>query len=93
MVPTAPVCNRVSVRIQVACFGLIGVSTVALDFTLLYLLVKVFDANYFVSTFLAFTADSTVNYLLSVRYVFLTGRFGKAQEFTIFMVTTESGWA
>jgi putative flippase GtrA len=76
---------------QLARFGVIGVCTVALDFGLLYVLVKVAHLNYFLSAFLAFTTASTLNYFLSVQYVFLAGRFGKAPEFTIFMVTTGVG--
>ena len=76
---------------QLARFGVIGVCTVALDFGLLYVLVKVAQLNYFLSALLAFTTASTLNYLLSVQYVFLAGRFGRAPEFTIFMVTTGVG--
>ena len=76
---------------QVARFGVIGSCTVAFDFGLLYVLVNVAQLNYFLSAFVAFTTASTLNYLLSVQYVFLAGRFGRAHEFAIFMVTTVVG--
>lgn len=76
---------------QLARFGVIGVSTVALDFGLLYVLVNRAHVNYFLATLLAFTTASTLNYWLSVQYVFLAGRFGKAGEFTLFMATTGVG--
>jgi putative flippase GtrA len=76
---------------QVARFGVIGSCTVAFDFGLLYVLVNVAHLNYFLSAFVAFTTASTLNYLLSVQYVFLAGRFGRADEFAIFMVTTVVG--
>ncbi len=76
---------------QLVRFGAIGASTVALDFGLLYVLVNRAHANYFVSAFLAFTIASTLNYWLSVQYVFLSGRFGKGREFAIFMATTGVG--
>lgn len=76
---------------QLARFVVIGVCTVALDFGLLYALVNVAHLNYFLSALVAFTTASTLNYLLSVQYVFLAGRFGRGPEFTIFMVTTGVG--
>lgn len=76
---------------QLRRFVIIGVCTVAFDFGLLDVLVSVAHLNYFVSAFVAFTTASILNYILSVRYVFLAGRFGKADEFTVFMVTTLVG--
>jgi len=76
---------------QLARFGVIGICTVVLDFGLLYVLVNVEGLNYFLSALVSFTTASTVNYLLSAQYGFLAGRFGKAPEFTIFMLTTVVG--
>jgi putative flippase GtrA len=83
--------KRFPVTTQLARFGVIGFSTVSLDFIVLYLLVRTLHASYFWSALTSYIIASIVNYLLSVRYVFLGGRFGKAQEFTIFMVTTGIG--
>ena len=76
---------------QLARFGVTGAGTASLDFGLLYGLVNFAHENYFLSALVAFTTASTLNYLLSVKYVFLAGRFGKVPEFTIFMVTTGVG--
>jgi len=76
---------------QLVRFGVIGACTVALDFGLLYVLVNVAHLNYFLAAFMAFSIASILNYVLSVRYVFLAGRFGRANEFAIFMVTTVVG--
>jgi len=83
--------RRLPLVTQLAHFGVIGACTVALDFGLLYVLVNVAHVNYFLSAMVSFTTASTLNYLLSVEYVFLAGRFGRASEFTIFMVTTGVG--
>lgn len=83
--------RRLPIVTQLARFGLIGACTVAFDFGLLYVLVDVAHLNYFLSTLVAFTTASTLNYLLSVQYVFIAGRFSRAPEFTIFMVTTGVG--
>lgn len=83
--------GRLPLVTQLARFGVIGASTVAIDFGLLYVLINVGHINYFPSALVAFTTASTLNYLLSVRYVFLAGRFDRAPEFTIFMVITAVG--
>lgn len=82
---------RLHLATQLARFGVIGTCTAALDFGLLYVLVNFAHLNYFLSALVAFSTASTLNYILSVQYVFLAGRFGKASEFTIFMVTTGVG--
>ena len=85
------VVSRLPLVIQLARFGVIGACTVAIDFGLLYVLVNVAHLNYLFSAFVAFSTASTLNYLLSVQYVFLSGRFGRAPEVTIFMLTTGVG--
>lgn len=82
---------RLPLAPQLARFGVIGTCTAAFDFGLLYVLVHFAHLNYFLSAFVAFSTALTLNYILSVQYVFLAGRFGKASEFTIFMVTTGVG--
>lgn len=76
---------------QLARFGLIGISTVALDFGLLYLLTSVLSVHYLASTFLAFLIASAVNYWLSVRFVFDQGRHGLTKEYALFLGTTLVG--
>jgi putative flippase GtrA len=83
--------RRLPLATQLARFGVAGACTASLDFGLLYVMVNFAHVNYFISAMVAFTTASTLNYLLSVRYIFLTGRFGRGPEFTIFMVTTGVG--
>jgi putative flippase GtrA len=82
---------RLSLATQLGRFGVIGVCTVALDFGVLYGLVDFAHLNYFVSAFVAFMTASTLNYVLSVQYVFVGGRFGRGPEFTMFMLITGVG--
>lgn len=83
--------RRLPLVTQLTRFGVIGACTVAFDFGLLYVLVSVAHQSYLLSALVAFTTASTLNYLLSVQYVFVAGRFGRVSEFTIFMVTTAVG--
>ena len=89
--PPANESRHLPLMTQLTRFGIIGVCTVGLDFGILYLLVHFGRLSYLVSAMVAFVTASTVNYILSVQYVFLAGRFGRAPEFTIFMVTTLVG--
>jgi putative flippase GtrA len=82
---------RLSLATQLSRFVVIGVCTVALDFGVLYALVKFTHLNYFVAALVAFMTASTLNYVLSVQYVFVGGRFGRGPEFTMFMVITGVG--
>lgn len=76
---------------QLARFGVIGAATVALDFALLFVLRTGLHLNYLLAAFLSFTVASTVNYVSSARYVFVGGRFGRKQEFVVFLATTAIG--
>lgn len=82
---------RLPLSTQLVRFGIIGACTVAFDFGLLYVLVHSARLNYFISAFIAFVTASTLNYAVSVQYVFVGGRFDKGPEFMIFMVTTVVG--
>src|ERR1035437_7125054 len=76
---------------QWARFGVVGACTAGLDVGFLYTLVDIAHRNYFYSAMVAFTAASTLNYLLSAQYVFRAGRLGKGPEFAVFMATTGAG--
>jgi putative flippase GtrA len=88
---SATAVRQLPLAAQLARFGVIGTCTVAFDFGLLFVLVSVAHLSYFLSALVAFTTASTLNYLLSVQYVFLAGRFGRASEFTIFILITGMG--
>ncbi len=83
--------RRLPLVTQLARFGVVGACTVAFDFGFFWALVNVAHLNYFLSALVAFTMASSLNYVLSVQYVFLAGRFGRAPEFSIFMVITGVG--
>jgi putative flippase GtrA len=85
--------QRLPLPTQLARFGVVGGFTAALDFGLLFALVKYAHINYFYSASVAFTAASVLNYVLSARYVFPASRFSRGSEFTLFMVTTCAGLA
>jgi putative flippase GtrA len=78
---------------QLARFVVIGTATAGIDFALLYALVEFAHLNYLLSALVGFLTGSTLNYFLSLRYVFLGGRFSRGSEFTIFMLTTAIGLA
>jgi putative flippase GtrA len=78
---------------QVLRFGVVGFSTLVLDYSLLYALTSVLGINYLVSATIAFVTASICNYFLSVRYVFESGRLEPAAEFSAFMAATLAGVA
>ena len=55
-------------------------------------LVELLDINYLISTAAGFLAGSIINYYLSVKYVFIAGRYKKVEtELLIFMAFTLLG--
>jgi putative flippase GtrA len=83
--------TRMPLNAQLARFGIIGAFTVSLDLGLLYVLVSIVHINYLLSAFVSSITATALNYLLSVQYVFLTGRFSRRLEFTVFLLTTGVG--
>lgn len=78
---------------QVLRFSVVGFSTLALDYLLLYVLTSVLGINYLVSATIAFVTASICNYFLSARFVFESGRLEAAAEFGAFMAATLAGVA
>ena len=76
---------------QLSRFVVVGASTVFLDFVVLYLLATQLHVGYLMSTAAAFVIASTVNYLLSIQFVFESGKFGRAIEFSYFPGTSLLG--
>lgn len=71
---------------QIARFGIIGVFTASLDFGAMILLIKYAGADYLLATAVGFCIGSVVNYLLSILWVFRSGRFSRRRyEFTSFI--------
>jgi putative flippase GtrA len=79
-------------KVQLIRFVIVGVSTVTLDYLTLITLVENFHVDYLVSATFGFLAGSIVNYFLSVRFVFQSGKYpNKIVEFTYFLVITLIG--
>ena len=72
---------------------LAGITTASLDYLLLFALVKFLNLNYLIAAAVSFLLASGVNYLLSVRWVFVSGRYGKSLELSVFIVTSLLGLA
>ncbi len=78
--------------IQFLRFILVGGSTAFIDFLLLFILTYFFNVNYLVSAAIGFLIGSTLNYLLSIKWVFINGKFSKLYtEFIVFLIFTTLG--
>jgi len=76
---------------QIRRFVIVGVGTVSIDYAVLYLMTSRMHVTYVVSTAVAFMLASTLNYLLSVWYVFESGKLGMVLEFSFFLATSLAG--
>ena len=77
---------------QLIRFIIIGCITVFLDLTILIILTDFFNVHYLISTATGFIIASCINYILSVKFVFYTGRFKKrSNEIFVFMMVTSLG--
>lgn len=67
--------------LKVVKYFFVGGTTAIVDVGLFFLLVKVFEFNYLLIGFLTFIIATFVNYHLSIKFVFKSGkRFKKYQE-------------
>ena len=80
-------------RRQAQLFVLVGAVTVGLDYLLLFALVRYFTLNYFTAAAVSFLLASGVNYLFSIRFVFVAGKYRKSIELSLFVVTSLLGLA
>ena len=77
---------------QVLRFLVVGLITFALDYSTLVFLTEVVGLFYLLSAAIGFVFGSTINYVLSIKYVFTAGKFKKRyQEFLIFILFTALG--
>ncbi len=84
--------KELDLKIQIIRFIAVGVSTVTLDFLTLVSLVEYLHVNYLVSATFGFLVGSIVNYFLSIRFVFVSGKYpNKVIEFTYFLFITLIG--
>lgn len=80
-----------ALRTQSAKFILAGTATATLDYLILYLLTEHAGLGYFFSAAIGFVLGSVCNYVLSIRWVFIPGKFRQSIEFTLFMLMTVVG--
>lgn len=73
-------------------FALVGLTSLAVEYSALLLLVELLNVDYLVSTTLAFILSVVVNYYLSLRFVFdHRDGMSRRREFTIFAVLSAVG--
>lgn len=75
-------------------FTVVGLSSLAVEYVLLIMIVEGWGMNYLLATTISFLAGVIVNYFLSVRYVFAhRDDISRRREFTIFAVLSAIGLA
>ncbi len=80
-----------NVSSQFIRFTFTGSFTASLDFLLLVLLVEGFSAHYLVAAAISFVVAVTLNYLISLVWVFEGGRYSRPAEFLGFFATSGVG--
>ena len=76
---------------QIGRFVIVGAGTVCVDYGVLYLMTSRMHVSYLISTAVAFMIASTLNYVLSVRWVFESGKLSRVFEFSFFVATSLVG--
>jgi putative flippase GtrA len=78
--------------IQIARFIISGGSTASLDFILYWFIVQVIEWHYILAVTISFVVASTVNYYLSIIWVFFNGKFKSLMsEYLVFLFFTALG--
>ena len=77
---------------QIMKFGVVGVVCFLIDYGLMILLTEKFGVEYLISSGISFSVSVIVNYILSLTFVFDTGKGqNKIAEFVIFVVLSVIG--
>lgn len=76
---------------QLMKFGVVGVIASLIDFGVLYVLTEFLGINYLVSSTISFLASVIFNYILSVKWVFVTAKTNKTKELLLFTVLSAVG--
>lgn len=78
--------------IQMFKFGIVGGIATVVDYAIMVFLTEVFGVPYMISSTLSFCISVVVNYLLSMRFVFVgKDDIKKQTEFTIFIILSVIG--
>lgn len=78
--------NQSSVFRQYAVFFVIGVISFVFSILFLWLFYQMLELNLIFSNIVSFILVSAINYLLSIRFVFLRGRFTLLKEVLFFYI-------
>ena len=77
---------------QFGKFAAVGITSLAVDYILLLILVELLHVDFLIATSASFLASVVVNYFLSMRYVFSRrDDLSRKREFTIFAVLSAIG--
>lgn len=77
---------------QFSKFAVVGITSLAVDYILLLVLVELLHVDFLIATTASFLASVVVNYFLSMRYVFSRrDDLSRKREFTIFAVLSAVG--
>ena len=77
---------------QFGKFAAVGITSLAVDYILLLVLVELLHIDFLIATSASFLASVVVNYFLSMRYVFSRrDDLSRKREFTIFAVLSAVG--
>ena len=83
--------KSVNLTIQGTRFIVVGIFTASLDFILLYLFTEAFKSHYLVSSCVAFLVAVSLNYMLSIKWVFIDGKFSRQYEYLLFLILSGCG--
>ena len=77
--------------LQLIKFGIVGVIAAVIDVGLLVILKECFRVNVLVASAISFSMSVTVNYILSMAFVFKSKGQSKIKEFIIFVALSIGG--
>lgn len=70
-------------------YFIVGSIAALLDFSLFYIFAKLLDYNYFIVAFFSFVIATFINYILSIKYVFQSGKkFSKRKEISLIYIVS-----
>ena len=77
---------------QIVKFGMVGISALAIDYSIMIFLIEVFHIDYLISNGISFVASVIFNYIMSVKWVFdVEKNREKKQEILVFVVLSTIG--
>lgn len=77
--------------VQLIKFGIVGVIATVVDLVVLMILKEIFRIDVLIASAVSFSVSVTVNYILSMLFVFKGTESGKAKEFIIFVALSIGG--